>query len=180
MTRATQTVDAPTALPSSRDTATAGGTRRNLTVLAIAAVVLALVAYTVVQLQGTTVNAEPPASIRQVEHAELLRQGTTRYDELPAVRRSRARFGVPAVRAPAHQRVQLQQKLDELRVLRSYLHAAEVPQIDAEIRHLQRLLGETPGGSRACRATSPRHRGGVALARCPMPDRSAHLVRPVA
>jgi hypothetical protein len=154
MTRTTQTLErpAPTAgtdlEPSSRIT------RRRLswiTLLAAAAVV-ALTAWTLVTLRDSGGTVEPSVSIRQIERAEMERQGVTSYGDLRAVRQSRQRYaedsapgqqvGPAAVSSPSQrQHEPWQMELNELRRFRGAVPPGARGTVEAEIRHLEELVG---------------------------------------
>lgn len=144
MTNTTHTVDGTATLPGAPRTSITRGLRHHKVALLIAIAVVALAAWTVVQLQGAIVVADPqPSSILQADHAELQQQGVTNYDELPAVQRSQEQYGTGAGTAASQTDLQSMER-DELLRFRNGAFAAKKPYTGATIRQLEPRTGSSP------------------------------------
>jgi len=140
MTNTTHTVDAAATMPSAPQRSTPTALRQHRVALLITVAIVALAAWAVVQLQGTTTTVNPPTSIRQAERAELQQQGITSYDQLPAVQRSQERHGVGT--APSREELR-QMEQAELRRFRNRT-LAEQSNVDPMTRQMERRTGSSP------------------------------------
>jgi hypothetical protein len=145
MTRTTQTLE-PQPLDVGPDVGTpsvAARLRHHWLALTVAVAVVALSAWTVLALRDNTTTTErPPVSIRQVERAEMERQGVTSYFDLPAVRRHRQQSSNRGIAAPSQREV-WRMELSELHRFRNRVPASARPAVEAEIRRLDDLLGSS-------------------------------------